>query len=307
MAVKASDLKKLQDEPFDTERVKKAVADLGNARFPVWTPTLPVFSDEALLQPLRQVASEIATQATEAVRRLTEVVTAPVLRLYDDLFGPGTLDGDLYLARTKGDSAALERLARRLRWAPLDPRAKEAMKARAAEMGHEQAYLLAFKPALLLAVARMEEPQRMRFGRDFLVGDDGRPVMMAPMHLPMPWFWRWLRKETINVMEADLLHFSYPTDCDACGRLANDVDLGVLADIEPDPEEKLLLAEWAAERERMLVLLTERCTPAERRLLSALLDGAPSLVEAARTIGVSPSTARVQYSGILRKARALAA
>lgn len=307
MAIKMGDLEEVQHEALDIDRAKKVVADLGNACFPVWVPTLPVFTNEGLLQSLHQVASETATQAMEAVRRLTEVVTAPVLLLYDDLFGPGTLSGDLYLVRTKGDSAALERLAHRLRWAPRDPRAREAMRARVAEMGREQAHLTTFGPALLLAVARMQEPQRMRFGRDYLVTDNGQPVMMVPMHLPMPWFWRWLRKETINAIEADLLCLPYPADPDACDLPADGVDLSLLAADELDPEGALLLAEVTAERERMLALLAERCTPAERRLLAALQDGGPSLAEAARALGTSSATARVQYSNIRRKARDLAA
>lgn len=286
-AVKTSTLDKLQDEAVGVERVKRLLADL----FP---------SGEELLQPLTRVANEI-------IKSVLEATMAPIGRLFDDLFGPGTLSGDLYLVRTKGDSAALERLARRLRWAPRDPRAQEAMRARIAEMGRERAHLVTFGPALLLAVARMQEPQRMRFGRDYLVGDDDQPVMMEPMHLPIPWFWRWLRKETINAIEADLLLcLPYPADPDACDSPADGIDLSLLAADEPGPEEALLLAEVTAERERMLAHLAERCTPAERRLLTALANGAPSLAEAARALGISPATARVQYSNIRRKARELA-
>ncbi len=292
MAVKMGDLGELQHEALDIERFKRQVANL----FALSAPAF--FSGEELLQPLLRMT-------TEAIESVLEATMAPVKRLFDDLFGPGTLDGDLYLVRTKADPAALERLARRLRWAPRDPRAQEAMRARVAEMGREQAHLTTFGPAMLLAVARMQEPQRIRFGREYLVGDDGQPVMMAPMHLPMPWFWRWLRKETINAMEADLLERPYLAESE--GEEVSDIDPEQLATEAPDPEEALLLAEVAAERERILTSLVERCTPAERRLLAALLDGAPSLAEAARTLGILPATARVQHSNIRRKARDLAA
>jgi DNA-binding CsgD family transcriptional regulator len=74
------------------------------------------------------------------------------------------------------------------------------------------------------------------------------------------------------------------------------------AAMQPDPEAALL----AADDVQVLDLLMARCTPAESRLLQAMRDGAPTLAEAARELGISPATARVQWHAIRRKARAMA-
>lgn len=240
----------------------------------------------------------------EQVRRLCEQLMAaiahPVWRWADEWWGPGTLQGDLWRVRTERSPEALERLAGRLRWQPRAPQAQEALRRRTAEVGREQAHLLAFGPALLLALDRREEPQYIRFGRHWLVDDaDGR-VLIKPVELPMPEYWRWLRAQTVSFMEADLLDEAAPTVS------ASDLDLETLASEAPDPEELLLLSALAQEREALLAGLVARITPAEQRLLAAICDGAASLTEAACALGIKAATARVQWLSIRKKAHEMA-
>ena len=243
----------------------------------------------------RQLGERWAEQLTAAVR----ASLSPLFKLLDELFAPGTLDGDLRLVMTKRDLGALERLALRLRWYPKDPQAVIALKRRTEELGGEAAYSQTFMTAFVLAVGRYQEKQRVRLGRRY-VKTDGGEMRIQPKNLSVDEFWLWLRKETVNAMEADLLDKPYPTGTDD--------------EFEPLPEDlkgesgaesALLLKELQTERREYIARLAALLTPAELELLAVLSEGTKSLTAAAAALNRKPSTVRNQWASIRRKAASL--
>lgn len=267
-----------------------AVISLGR-----WEP--PNFHD--LVRPaLENMQTAVAAMFAE--------LTAPIRRLWE----PGTLQGDLMLVRRDKDPAALERLARRFKWAPRDPAARVALDLRAQEVGFEQARVEAMMVGIFMALQRMDDLQRIRFGRtEYIVGDDGRPVCLRPKSLPLlkdinePGFWYWLRKESVNAAESYLLAREYPEASQSASVIVvphDEAPLLVDEQQAADPLEVMLQAEDQHEINRLLAEVQAVVSPRQRQLLAAMLD-APTLAKAAATVGMGPATARVQIFRLRQK------
>jgi hypothetical protein len=151
-------------------------------------------------------------------------------QLLESLEPPGTFRGDLRAFRRDGDVAALWRLASAVAdcWHPKDPEVQRALTRRAREpgMGNQRQVLRqAAAVGLVLALGREEQPQRMRFGRDWLKWEDGdpHPTQIRPTELPIVEtdgvsYQRWLIKEARRAAEADLTERPYPARGDALDR-----------------------------------------------------------------------------------------
>jgi DNA-binding CsgD family transcriptional regulator len=287
-------------------------------------------SVKALLAPLNeQLQTSIAEIAKALVAPLNERLLSSFeefmrnqtrelgQRFLDIFFRPNTLSGDLMIARYGdprkqgrerkiGMLAALERLSQRLHWWPFDDQAKEALKRRIRENGQRE-YFNTFASALYIAFSNDGVPQYIRLGKDWLTDERGKKVKIPPKQLPIPIYWRWLRKETINEMERDILGELPGPQVIALGDRDEEEDSGdvvvdwkTLRAPDPDPEEALLLQELEREQQELVARIQALCSPRERELLKHVIES-PSLADAAEKMGISPSTARVMMNRIRKK------
>jgi DNA-binding CsgD family transcriptional regulator len=287
-------------------------------------------SVKALLAPLNeQLQTSIAEIAKALVAPLNERLLSSFeefmrnqtrelgQRFLDIFFRPNTLSGDLMIARYGdprkqgrerkiGMLAALERLSQRLHWWPFDDQAKEALKRRIRENGQRE-YFNTFASALYIAFSNDGVPQYIRLGKDWLTDDRGKKGKIPPTQLPIPIYWRWLRKETINEMERDILGELPGPQVIALGDRDEEGDSGdvvvdwkTLRAPDPDPEEALLLQELEREQQEQVARIQALCSPRERELLKHVIES-PSLADAAEKMGISPSTARVMMNRIRKK------
>ena len=142
--------------------------------------------------------------------------------------------GSKLLLHDERDIQVLSKVASRLvrSWRVNEPSLKRALQARMAEgKGWDTAKMEALLAGLCLAVQERERPQRVRFGKDYVVGSDGAVLMLRPVDLPAIFYWRWIRHQGIKAAEALLLDKPYPPLLDEDGKPHTDVlDLAQLDD-----------------------------------------------------------------------------
>jgi hypothetical protein len=120
--------------------------------------------------------------------------------------GVGGVDGRAQLA-------ALERTVDRIQWYPRNPRVRRALAERVEPPGGgAQAKRRELRAAVYLVLAERGRPQAHRFGRSWLIGDDGRLARVAPDQLEATLFWSWFCDEVRKAAEASLLGEPYPAD-----------------------------------------------------------------------------------------------
>jgi len=209
---------------------------------------------------------------------------------------------------------ALHRLAGPLavRWHVYDPAARAALAERAEQVGGlEVAKRSAAATGLVLAAADAHRPQAVKLGRRWVVGDDGRKAVLRPLEdLAPEHAIRWLRARAMDAAEAVVLDAPWPRPAEPSGRepelvpvefavhVADVTGPGLLALVEADDGEDPIEA-WAG--------YYQRATPAQRRILDALLDAvraghsvAEARAVAAERLGISPATLRVQLHRLRR-------
>ena len=279
-------------EQMDTKRI------LDN-----WLPMSQAIASIPIRGELPGLSALLEPAVTNLRVAMASTAMAPIRRMFE----PGTLQGDLMLAWRDKDAAALERLARRFKWEPRGPAAKVALALRAQEVGRERARVEAMMVGIFMALQRTDEPQRMRFGAEYVVDEGGRPALLQPRKLPFlkdmsePGYWRWLRKEAINAAEAWLLGTEYPAKPEPASFIPHDEAI-LLHSVrqDADPLEAMIQIEEQDEAKRIMAELEAIASPRQRQLLAAMLD-APTLADAATIIGMDPATARVQILRLRRK------
>ena len=300
-----------------TGQLHASIEEGVKALFPA-SEQLRLSIEEGLKALLAPVTEQLLLSIEKYVQSQTRELWQKSL---DYFFRPGTLHGDLMIVRY-GDPrkqgreqdiarpAALERLFQRLHWRPFNELAKEALKRRMRENGQRE-YFNTFASALCAALAKDDTPQYIRLGKDWLTDERGRKVKIAPTQLPWQIYWRWLRKETINEMEQDLLGELPDPQVVAFGDRDEEEDSGdVVVDWEtlrapdPDPEEALLEQELEREHQEQLARILAICSPRERELLEYALES-PTLADAAVKMGISHSTARAMVDRIRKKVKFL--
>lgn len=265
-----------------------------------------------LAPALRSFASSLGLQLLDSVDKKTLVRMIRV--------GPrprlGTFWGDFLTVYQGGPKLelALASLTAELfdSWRVEDPAVVRALAARARDEDRSRRSVKqeVLMVGLFLAMAEGMRHQRMRFGRRWLVGDTGRPALKRPLDLSGYGFERWLRKEAINAAEAHLLDQPYPTagaDALDLACLVPDgpsfaLDTAVATPIEEDPLAAILAQESASEAGRQLAEVLGVASPRQQQL-ARLICGGLNLKEAARTLGIAPATARVQWHRLRKAAR----
>jgi hypothetical protein len=234
--------------------------------------------------------------------------------------------------------AALERTVDRIAWRPRDPMARRALAARAADgIDVDVVKRQELRAAVYLVLAERDRPQAHRFGRSWTTGDDGRLVEVVPAQLDENLHWGWFCDEVRKAADASLLGQPYPAaaaqlrsqaaDSEEAGEQRVDVvrpgprglrsltradslDADVVADPSPGPLDLLLTKETAEAHRRLWRRTLDAASPRQRQLLDALAAGSSaddypvaSLADAARLVGVAPSTAGVQWKRLVDRAR----
>jgi hypothetical protein len=230
--------------------------------------------------------------------------------------GRGTALGDLERLLDRGAGAkerlaALERTVDRVVWLPRSPRVRAALRWRARHDGCDLATAKRreLRAAVYLVLAERARPQVHRFGARWLTDQRGRAAEMLPLELPDELFWRWFGDEVRKAAEASLLGSPYPPSSgQASARLIGLDSLAELAGPGPDPLSWLLAAEERGQALERWRAVLGSATPAQRALLMALAEERPGLgpateADAARRLGLAPSTARVQWKRLVDRLR----
>lgn len=290
-----------------------------------------------------RIGAALVGDVSGAVRRaIRSTVPVGATEVVEDWF-PWTRDERLALDPSVGDDdrmAALARLVATVRWSPnrawggREERAWGELRRRAAD---ERRSIESIKQELLAEAALLVLADRAR-SRRIRVGSGkgsfgltevaGGSAEVSPTDLPFaagrgpvgvapdaffgsPYLY-WLRREIQKAATAVLLNEPYPpTDATADDAL-NALDsapppldqIPLDDEVGDDPPSALLAAERYAEASRQLGMLLEQATPAQRELLRLLAAGA-TVPEAARALGIKPSTARVQLHRLRAKIQAV--
>jgi DNA-binding CsgD family transcriptional regulator len=182
---------------------------------------------------------------------------------------------------------------------------------------YDSVELAILREAVVLVLADRFKRQTLRTDRTWVTGDDGQRLRFPPNDLsfldsvydPEP-FWIWLRVAVTRAANAILMdRFRHPDErldefdhirTDASLRAASLTALSQADDLfaalasGPEPLLNQLLTEEereeATERVRQI---RDHATPRQSELMDLLAQGM-TIADAARTLGISPSTARVQ-------------
>ncbi|HEX5155665.1 MAG TPA: hypothetical protein VFW17_00490 [Ktedonobacterales bacterium] len=212
--------------------------------------------------------------------------------------------------------AALDRLAQylaRRRWEVHDQRVRTELRRRMNDTGASWMTVKSevLKTAWWLVLrGDSNEPQTVRFRHGgWLVDESGHKLPIVPDDLPFPITFRWAKNQAIKTAKAILLEQS------EAGHETNGVRPGFLSlddprtsaktrdlDADADPLYAILERETTTEDAARYAALLQLATPAQQRLLVALLaqleadrsmtDGA--IKAAAESLGISAGTARAQ-------------
>lgn len=222
---------------------------------------------------------------------------------------PGQFYGDLLAVEEDRDEDALARLVNERRVEPYHPFARREWSRRVdAAGGFEAARHRLLSTAIFLALTRVDEPQRIRRGQEYVLDSDGKPAKVIPSELDLreafPW---WVEKEIRKASEglltedrsrevvfSDLMAKAETTDEDSDSMVPGTVPW-LDASMAPSPEE-----------EDVLALLKQRLSPMERQLLGLVTTGF-SVREAAKRMGIAEGTACSHWGRLLKKVAKMAA
>lgn len=206
-------------------------------------------------------------------------------------------------AGTKLDPAVAASLAAAL-WPPRDPDTRGALRRLARGRGcpMERVFVETIEGALAMTLASADAPQRIRLGRRWLrewigteegeviVPPPPEPSMIVPRRDAEHWE-RWFRKELYAQCRAALVE---PR------RVPTAPTPPVELEVAPTwGDDAALLEDEAGERSDALALLGD-ASPRQREIAALLAEGY-SCAEAARELGLSPATVRVQKMRLKKK------
>jgi len=272
------------------------------------------------------------------IRRFVKAfVPGTVLDLIDEQF-PWARDQRLAMDPEVSDEermAAIHRLIAPIRWTPngdwndREQRAWRELRDRpeAEERPVSQVKRELLEEAVVLVLGDRDRPRQVRIGSNrgafYLRDDDDAPTQVRPLDLPYsadpdvaggakglfsesPYL-HWFRREVQTAATAILLGEPYPAHDDAPDD-AWEQQHGVIQDGDPslvdeesDPLVGLLSGEQHREDAQRLLSVLDRATPRQFQLLSLIAEGATT-AEAARVLGISTSTARVQLKRLRDRA-----
>jgi hypothetical protein len=207
--------------------------------------------------------------------------------------------------------AALDRTVDRIVWLPRSPQVREALRWRAREDACDLAAVKQreLRAAVYLVLAERGRPQTHRFGARWLTDGRGRTLEAVPAELPDELFWRWFADEVRKAAEAALLGRPYPpVPGETRSRFVGLDALEELAGPGPDPLAWLVEREERGEVSARWRELLGSATPGQRALLRAMAQepsrgGSVTAADAARRLGLAPSTARVQWKRLVDRLR----
>lgn len=246
------------------------------------------------LRVIDELPRDAASTAWSFLHVTREAVEAifQAQRIIGHLFAPGTFWGDLHRAR-KGDVEALARLPSHVHWEPKHPDARRALAERAEVEGREAARRQALMVGFYEAFQREGEPQRIRFGREYLQAESGS-LLLRPVELPIRLYFHWLRKEVVNGMESYLLGEPYPMS-------EKRRPLPIEEGEELSAEELVLIREAEEECRRQLETVLAQATPRQRDILLVALETGPEWATVARRLGLDPGAVRAQLTLLRRR------
>jgi hypothetical protein len=174
-------------------------------------------------------------------------------------------------------------------------------------VSREQAKRDALTTAVALVLGEADKPRHYMIGRGVWLKDaNGQKASFAPGDIPLRMFdlfCRWLHSQAIRAAEAILLDRPYPagTEGEPLDELAPLIADRVPAPDDADPAYLIVERDQQAEDVARLAPVLDAATPRQRELLSLLEEG-NSLADAARVMGIEPSTARVLLHKVRRTA-----
>lgn len=238
--------------------------------------------------------------------------------------------GFSYLAEPDGTVSAgvrevtLRAIADRISWRVSPQRVKDALVARARDLGigYEQAKRDVLLAGTLLVFTRWHEAQTHRFGEEWVKDESGKQAPIVPSTVPWYDAWDWMADEARKAARAILLDEPYPavggSQGDGQGSKTDNApeqepeeppELRPHPDVRPEQREEqsalhvLLEGEEEDEHRRALrILLDQHATETERRVYE-LLSADYSYHEVGRELGISPSTVRVHWHNLVKKAK----
>ncbi len=262
---------------------------------------------QSLLEPFDLLSS---------VREAIDIAALPLIDYELLLPPPGSFHADFDLledtsAKPEERLAAVQRMADRMEWYPRTWAVQRALAQQAAaeETSVAQIRHRELCAAVLLVLDDKHYPKTHRFGKDWVTGEDGRKIALAPTQLPVDLFWDWFFIEVPKAAEASILGCPYPpSDADAMDRAKDGVPLCLSLDVrrhdpadpDGDPLLALLETERRAEDDSRLLVALQAASPRQYQLLALLAAGLTE-AEAARRLGITPATARVQLARLRRK------
>jgi DNA-binding CsgD family transcriptional regulator len=251
-----------------------------------------------------------------SVRETINLAALPLADYEHLLPPPGSFYADFDLledtsAKPEERLAAVQRMADRIEWYPRKRAVQRALaqQATAEQTSVAQICHRELCAAVLLVLDDKDYPKTHRFGKDWVTGEDGRKVAVAPTELPMDFFWDWFFTEVPKAAEASILGRPYPpVTGDAMVRAKDGVPLCQSlnvgrhdpTDADGDPLLALLETERRAEEHSRLLAALQVASPRQRQLLALLAAGFTE-AEAARRLGIKPATARAQLARLRRK------
>lgn len=193
----------------------------------------------------------------ESIRSLIENLRNSIIP------GPGTLAGDLFAVTSRRDEAdrrdAAYRLADRMGPGLRKPGVSRAARelAQVRQMSVRQVIRDELATAVVLAGSDSNRPQKIRFGTEWLVDDDGHQLVIAPDELPMEFCARWLFQRARAICVAGLLGTSAPGE-DLSPLLEEDAnDLAMALQIRRDYSEQITARLGAlSEKQRAVYILS---------------------------------------------------
>ena len=223
-----------------------------------WPPTMLLEDD--IIRLLEDNAAWKTVKETAAWKQL------------QDAYRPGTLLGDLLLARRgspKQREDALTRLAERIYVYPKKPAARRALTALASEWKIPPATCLKrlLVEGLIFALAEdTKQPTTIRLGKDWIKGDDNKIANIGPESLGCTDFDRWIvqeaRQKTVGILLSELFDSSRQA-------------IRKLNETNNRLDHELYERFWAAEHHsadygQILELLKKRASPRQRDLIELL-------------------------------------
>nr|MDA8216471.1 hypothetical protein [Dehalococcoidales bacterium] len=147
------------------------------------------------------------------------VFTEMVLHVCSYELYHGVAFGSKFLTGNESDREMLQTLAKRIPLSGYGHELRRAIARRSAEHGKSEEAVKqeAVMEGLVLAVGERESPQRLRFGKEYVTGKDGTPLVLAPVDLPAEYYERWLHHQARKAAEAGLLNRPYPAPRDDDG------------------------------------------------------------------------------------------